>query len=387
MLRDRRSVLSSPARRAGPHLFADGRAAESEDRGGRCGPAVFTGESRESVNMMESGNVGKSERKAGEGRFVRATMREIAGATGFSIATVSRALDHSPKIAPETRRMILAEARRRGYVSGSRAVALIVPSFSLSGYFGILIEQLAREFTLAGFLPEVIASGHLQLLEEQQFAGAVSVMAQDGLEAYWGERHIMPLVCINTSPRHLDGIYTVGSNDEQGMRLLFGHLYGLGHRRIGRLGGRYSFDNPANWNSFTRDRVFRELTMERGIPSDLCAVADGGDSQVAGIRNLLDRGVTAFLILNEGMEPAVLHALRILGCRVPEEISVAGWSLPGLGGSLTPELTALEQDFSGLARCGCELFRRLLSGEGPCEDILVDYHFQIRSSTALNRVK
>ena len=46
---------------------------------------------------------------------MRPTLKEIAEATGYSIATVSRALNGSPRITPETRRSVLACARQTGY--------------------------------------------------------------------------------------------------------------------------------------------------------------------------------------------------------------------------------------------------------------------------------
>lgn len=311
---------------------------------------------------------------------MRSTLKLIAAETGYSIATVSRALSGSPKIASEAKRTILAAARRCGYRTESRNVALIVPHNSFSGYFGVLLEHLFAELSPQGFCPVVLTAGELEVLEELRFCGAISVMAQDGLEKYWGKRHIMPLVCINTSPRHLDGIFTVGSNDAQAMRLAVEHLIGLGHRRIGRLGGPYSFGNPNNWNSFARDRNFRRLMAEHGLDPELWAI--GSDTPAEPLKELLGRGITALIILNEGMELEALRALRLLGCRVPEDLSVVSWSIPGTGAALVPPLTSLEQDFELLVRHVCTLFHRLIAGEAINDDVLVDYHFRIRRSTA-----
>lgn len=161
---------------------------------------------------------------------MRPTLKEIAEATGYSIATVSRALNGSPRITPETRRSVLACARRTGYRTACRRVALIVPGYQFDGYFGSVLRLLAAELGRLGHPVEVLSSTGLDVLEEHSFCGAISVMAQNGLERYWGDRHILPLVCINTRPRHLDGIYTVGSNDEQAVRLAVGHLLERGHR-------------------------------------------------------------------------------------------------------------------------------------------------------------
>ena len=205
-------------------------------------------------------------------------------------------------------------------------------------------------------MPVVISAEHLEVLEQQEFCGAISLMAQSGLEAYWGRRHAMPLVCINTSPRHLDGIYTVGSNDEQGMRLALDHLLKLGHRRIGRLGGINSFGDPNNWNSYARDRTFRAVMAQHGLPEELYA-APGDDDFADAVKSLLDRGITALIILNEGMELVTLHTLRLLGKRVPEDISLAAFDdilTPAASGHL---LCGMQANYERMAATAIRVLR------------------------------
>ncbi len=310
-------------------------------------------------------------------------MRQVAERSGYSPATVSRALAGSPKITIAARRAILQAVRECGYRDECRAIALIVPDFSFSNYFGLLLERLYRECARHGFAPAILSNTQLQLIEEQHFCGAISVMSLDGLERYWGSRHSLPLVCINTSPRHLDGIFTVGSNDEQGMQLAVRHLLELGHRRIGRIGGLYSFYTPANWNSSNRDRVFRKLMSERGLPDDLFVVAGAPSGNlVESVKSLLARGCTALLSLDEGQELELMHVLRILDCRVPEDLSLIGWSHASVASHLEPALTSLEQNFEELVFRAVELFRQRLEGVPGGEDLLVDYHFVPRASTA-----
>ena len=314
--------------------------------------------------------------------MMRSTLKQIAEATGYSIATVSRALNGSQKITAEAKRAILQQARRSGYRTECRNVALIVPHFQFDGYFGGVLRILATELARMGFTSEVIGSENLAVLEEHSFCGAISIMAQNGLERYWGNRHIMPLVCINTQPRHLDGIYTVASNDEQGVRLAVDHLTGLGHQRIGRFGGFESFHDPANWNSMNREQAFRRLLAEQGLEPELYASSSGGVAPTLdALKSLLDREVTAIITVNEGLELETLYALDLLSIRVPEEISVLSWTQPTPAEYLKPTLSGLEQNFPELIRAGCEMFRSLLTGN-PVEDILVDYRLVPRGSTA-----
>ena len=310
------------------------------------------------------------------------TQKEIAARTGFSIATVSRALAGSPLISARTRREVMACARETGYRDEvCREVAVIMPDIPYGAYFGTLLHQLQEELRRNRFVPVIFSTLELHVLEKMPFCGAISLLAHNGLEAYWGARHTIPLVCINTRPRHLDGIFTVGSNDVQGMRSAVGHLIQLGHRRIGRLGGGYSFGDRTNWNSYARDLAFRDLMAEHGLPAEL-RVAVEAQSVPEAVRQLLDMGVTAMILLNEGMELEAMHALRLLNVRVPEMLSVVGWSSDAVAPFLEPSLTNLEQNYTELVRCGCEIFQKLLNGEPVAGDVLVDYRFRVRSSTA-----
>lgn len=313
---------------------------------------------------------------------MRPTLKEIAAATGYSTATVSRALSGSPKITPEAKRAVLGCARRIGYRTECRRVALIVPGFQFDGYFGGVLRRLAAELGRHGYSIEVLSSTGLDVLEDHAFCGAISIMAQNGLERYWGERHIMPLVCINTRPRHLDGIYTVGSNDEQAVRLAVEHLTERGHRRIGRFGGASSFSDPANWNSAARERAFRRQLAGRGLEPELFASVGGATPTVVeAVKSLLDRGATAIVTVNEGVELETLHALRVLSVRIPGDVALLSWTQPDPAALVTPSISGIEQDLEELVRKGCETFRRLLAGE-HVEDTLVDYRLQVRESSA-----
>lgn len=155
--------------------------------------------------------------------------RDRRGDRLFDRHRVTRAERLAPNHARNAR-SVLACARRTGYRTACRRVALIVPGYQFDGYFGSVLRLLAAELGRLDYPVEVLSSTGLDVLEEHSFCGAISVMAQNGLERYWGDRHILPLVCINTRPRHLDGIYTVGSNDEQAVRSPSDILLERGHR-------------------------------------------------------------------------------------------------------------------------------------------------------------
>ena len=115
------------------------------------------------------------------------TQKEIAARTGFSIATVSRALAGSPLISARTRREVMACARETGYRDEvCREVAVIMPDIPYGAYFGTLLHQLQEELRRNRFVPVIFSTLELHVLEKMPFCGAISLLAHNGLEAYWG---------------------------------------------------------------------------------------------------------------------------------------------------------------------------------------------------------
>ena len=310
------------------------------------------------------------------------TQKELAAMLGVSAATVSRALAGSEQISRTTRRRIFQAARQNGCFSRSNTVALLIPSFSLYGYFSEVCSQLLRELDYSGFRPIILSGKHLELLEELDLCGAISIFALNGLEKYWGKNHIMPLVCINTAPNHLEGIFTVSSNDEQAMRTAVKYLYALGHRKIGRLAFPGSIYPENNWNSMARKASFEQIISEYGLSSGFAGAITQEDC-FNSLKRLIEAGVTAMIIQDETLETSVLHALRCMNCRVPEDLSLISLSFAGVGQKLYPSLTTLEQNFPQIVRCSCDIFRNLLKGEKIPGDVFVDYSFIPRESTAV----
>ncbi|MBS1455108.1 MAG: substrate-binding domain-containing protein, partial [Lentisphaeria bacterium] len=104
-------------------------------------------------------------------------------------------------------------------------------------------------------------------------------------------------------------------------------------------------------------------------------------STIEAVKSLLDRGATALVTVNEGLELETLHALNVLGVRVPDEVALLSWTQPNPAGFVRPSISGIEQNFEELVRQSCETFRRLLAGE-PAGDTLIDYRLQIRESSA-----
>src|SRR5882724_2727084 len=89
----------------------------------------------------------------------RATIRDIAATAGVSIATVSRVLNDSASVAPQTRVAVLQAIEQHGFVArrrrGRRGGALkdvvtVRCPYVLTDYFGVILSAVAKSLRQHG---------------------------------------------------------------------------------------------------------------------------------------------------------------------------------------------------------------------------------------------
>lgn len=317
--------------------------------------------------------------------FMKHKLEDIARLTGFSAATVSRALNGSSWVAEATRLKILEAARKTGYLPDrKKTIALILPSTHLSFYGSAMIEPLASLIHFAGHRIETIGIRDLDLLEEHNPDAAISIVVENGLERRWGQKYAIPLLCINTNPNHLEQIYSITSNDEQGMSLLLNHLISLGHSRIGLIG--YQDVESHGLNAYSAKRrisAFQKILREHNLPDDLIAGCSWNPLEMQeAVARIVKKGVSALVTISEPDAIKVLHHLKEMHIRVPEEISLCGW-LSEFDLYADPPITGVMHNYDYLSDCAFVMLTRILNREPvPERDISINYNFFRRSSTA-----
>ena len=186
---------------------------------------------------------------------MRATIKDIAAATGFSVTTISLVLNGKGyKISDETKNQILAKARELNYRPNQLAVSLvkrqsktigfIVPDIS-NVYFANMaraIDEACRENGWSVILCNTNDNydrdrEYIDLLADKGADGIVFIMAKDNTREMAAEEidylesiHI-PYVVVDRIPE-LRNCPAVGTDHEIGGYLAARHLLSLGHRRI-----------------------------------------------------------------------------------------------------------------------------------------------------------
>ncbi|WP_049574968.1 LacI family DNA-binding transcriptional regulator, partial [Nonomuraea sp. SBT364] len=181
----------------------------------------------------------------------RATIREVAQATGLSPAAVSYAL-RGLQVSEETMQRVRAAADELGYEADPIARALASGRTGMIGLLCASLEDLWQQSLAVGIsrglreknryaliLDAVGDPGRERALAQQlrdQRVDGLIVQPLDPAAAFWPELcESLPVVAIGDSLAGTAG--EVVFDNRRGVTLALEHLRALGHRRVGVLGG------------------------------------------------------------------------------------------------------------------------------------------------------
>jgi DNA-binding LacI/PurR family transcriptional regulator len=305
------------------------------------------------------------------------TTRDIAARLSLSVSTVGRALADDHRISAATRFRVRQAADELGYV-GNRAARLM--RGGRSTVIGLIIPDVGNSFysTVAHALAETMNASerqvmlcetgddrqaelrHVRDLAAAQVAGVVIVPTPRPLPATARLLKTMPHVQLVRRVPSL-GPHWFGIDDRAVIRAATAHLLGLGHQRIGYIGG----DRDVSTAS-ARLAGFQEAIAAAGLPADPGLVRLGPPSSpghgAAAVRALRAAPSPPTAVVT-GSLPAtrgVLDALHADGVAVPRQLSVVGFGdEPGFAW-WGPGLSTMALPVHALATaCGAWLLHRL----------------------------
>jgi len=318
-------------------------------------------------------------------------IKVIAEKTGFSMSTVSRALNRCSNISAETTIAVLHAAREIGYQISTRrkTVAIILPERSkkLSWYSIGLMNALCEASLEFDYLLDFILADQMELLDERMTQGIISFDYASNVAKYVSAHSALPMICINDTGRSIDGIHSIFSDNRDAIMQAVNHLVGYGHRKIAL----FVHDGLVSADSRLRQKAFEDICQL--YPLDPVSMVYCGKHQAPGggfvpyfydaILTAKAQGITAIINAGEFAGAEFLHALNYCKVKVPEEMSLITWEMPGVSQFLSPPVTTLEQNFPELARRSFETLAELMKDKPPLQDFCVPYLLHSRSSVAL----
>lgn len=307
------------------------------------------------------------------------TIRDVARAANVGQATVSRVLNSSGYVKPETRERVLQAAKELGFTPNQVArslvrkrtatVGLVIPDITNPFFPAVTrgVEDAASEAGFTVFLcntdnDPVMEAQDVKKLRERMVDGLIFVGTTDRhdlVETLITEG--VPVVITDRQLVDLD-VDTVLVDNALGALAACRHLVELGHTRIAHAAG-HSLTRTG------RDRCagYRMALEEAGLPYDEALVASGDFTLQSGYRVaqiLLGRSPrpTAIFAANDLMAMGVLRAVFEAGLSVPDDLSVVGFDDIQLAGLVKPGLTTVRQPAYEMGRTAMNMLLERITG-------------------------
>lgn len=330
------------------------------------------------------------------------TIKDVARELGVSVSTVSRALKDHPDISPQTKQLVRDLVEKMKYKPN--AIALSLRS-QRTNIIGVIVPEIVHHFF------SMVISG----IDEAAMAAGYNVMFFQSNESY--EREVMNIQSIINSradgvlisiakgtkkfnhirqllednipvvffDRECDEIETdkVIVDDFEGAFNAVDYLIKTGCRRIAHYAG------PQHLQiGYLRKRGYISALEKNGLRVDdsLIIPCDSYEAALEVTRNLMARGnpPDAIFTTNDNTAVGTLNAVKAMGFKVPEDISIIGFT-DGLVSTVTdPLLSTVSQHGFEIGKKATEILIKRINDEcvssKPITEI-VKTELVIRNST------
>lgn len=292
------------------------------------------------------------------------TMKDIAAHFGISVATVSRALKDSPRISAERRAAIqqyarehnftpnmIAESLRHSRIQPMKVIGVIIPEFA-HYYFSSILSGIEEEASAHGYRIMVAQSNEQYEREvkicksfyENKVCGIIVSQAKD-THRY---DHFQQLIDTGIPLVFYDRICTgvnasrVVVDDYMGAFNAVSHLIETGCNRIAYYGSAMTLEISKN-----RYNGYKDALLKHGIQPDpeLVRLCDNRTDAESITPEMLNSSAppNGFFAVNDDTAIGILYTAKRMGFRVPEDISICGFTNGQRAVACDPMLTTVEQ--------------------------------------------
>jgi len=314
----------------------------------------------------------------------RATISDVAAASGVGVGTVSRVINGAAGVRDATRARVLRAIEQLGYrpshLAASlsrgtpRTVAIVIPHLTrpssverLAGALAVLAKYEYDSIVCNVATPAQRDHVLAMLVARHRADGVLVVslpLSRVQLDAF--RAAALPLVTVDVVAR---GVPHTVIDDAAAGRLATSHLLDLGHRRIGFIGDRVqrSVSTAFGFTASARRLAgYRQALAAAGVGPDDALVRLGphgpaSAQALAGELLGLADPPSAIFAASDTQAMGVLAAADQLGARVPGQLSVIGFD--DIQSAALLGLSTVRQPLEDSGAQGAERLCALLRGE------------------------
>ena len=318
------------------------------------------------------------------------TMKDIAREFGTSVSTVSRALKDYPRISLERRRAIqqfardhhffpdvLGEALRHKHTVKSKVIGVIVPEFT-HYYFSSILTGIEEAAAARGYSIMVALSGEkyereariCDNLHRLKVCGVIVSQAKDTRDY----NHYQKLLDSGIPMVFYDRICTgvnasrVVVDDYMGAFNAVTHLIETGCKRIAFYGSPMNLEISKN-----RYNGYKDALLKHGMAIDesiVCVCDNRVDAETLTPEILsFETPPDAFFAVNDDTAIGILYTVKHAGYRVPEDISICGFTNGQRAIACDPMLTTVEQRGHRVGEEAVEILIDKVEGLSPIDKV------------------
>ncbi len=325
-------------------------------------------------------------------------IKDVARKAGVSISTVSRVINESKIVKPETHEKVMKAIDELGYkpnaiarslkIKNTKTIGILIPDISNQFYPEVVrgIEDIANMYEYNIFLCNTDQDKekeiqYFDVMAEKQVDGVVFIGNEVSPELYKKfKTYGIPIILIGTDH---EAIPSVTIDNVGASRAIMKYLIKKGHRRIGIITGKHY--DPVTYG--TRMEGYKKALEENEIPFLEELVIEGGyrfKSGYEGAKKFMDmeEPPTAIFVANDEMAIGAMRAALEQGIAIPDELAIVGFDNIDMAGKVFPALTTVAQPMYEMGAIGMRVLTKILNEETlETEKIVLNYSILERESS------
>ncbi len=330
------------------------------------------------------------------------TLKDIAKALNLSPSTVSRAMQNHPAISPGTRRIVQQYAEEHKYKPNTLAMQLRT---NRNNTIGVIVPEIVHYFfstVLSGIQQEAENEGYnllfchsnedyerevrsVKTLLDARVCGILASQSKTTSQYHHFQDIIEQNVHLVFFDRICTGINTdkVVIDDYAGALHAVDHLIQTGCSRIAFLGSSPSMPIANNRRMGYEDALRRhKLPIDKRL-SRICDTVELARAVVPEMLQL-DPVPDAFFCINDEVAAYAMQIAKSAGFRVPEDISVCGFTNSYITDVTDPTLTTVDQHGFEMGQVAVRLLINRITGKETKQGVvsrLIKTELVVKNST------
>jgi LacI family transcriptional regulator len=309
----------------------------------------------------------------------RPTIIDVARHAGVSKSTVSRVLQGGAPVSRQSEEAVWQAIAALGYEQNAVASSLrtdrtwtvMLATPDITNPFWAIVARGVQDTVEGAGYSVVLANSDWDAKREQLFLRTARRNRFDALlinPTAVSSQELsatgVPVVLLGMRT-DLTGFDNVGSDSYSGAQQALGHLYALGHRRIGFIRGQHK-----SGRGLARQQAYQDFLQQHGLPLEEKLIVEvpyelERGYQAAG--RLLESAAppTAIFASNDILAIGAMHAAHEQGVAIPTDLSIIGLDDIPAAAMTLPGLTTVAKPKYEIGRQAAIFLLERLAGTAP----------------------